>query len=71
METANIIGIAIYAACMLAIFGPLSWAVFFRNTRQPVAADVLSGDCDRVGPEPNQALKRAPKREYDPESDSL
>ncbi|MDP1541666.1 MAG: hypothetical protein Q8L99_00765 [Polycyclovorans sp.] len=71
METTNIIGIAIYAACMLAIFGPLSWAVFFRDTRQPVAADVLSANCFRMGHKSNQALKRAPKREYDPESDSL
>lgn len=63
METTNLIGIAIFAACMLAIFGPLSWAVFFRDARRPVAADVRSGDCNGARPEAEHALKRTPKSE--------
>ncbi|WP_029891657.1 hypothetical protein [Polycyclovorans algicola] len=71
METTTIIGLAIFAAYMLAVLGPLSLAVFFHGACQPVAADVRSGDCNRARPEAEHALKRTPKTEYDPETGSL
>lgn len=71
MESTNILGIAIFAAYMLAILGPLSWAVFLRDARQPVATDSLSDDCFCVGPRVSQELNRLPKMDYDPDSDSL